>query len=761
MKVCQIAMAMSAIFCFGLSAGAETVSPLFARGYTVVPEPQKVQLQPGDLSFGSDWGLQLGRGVRLEQTAVRVLEEDLWSRFRVRLQKDASGPVLLLQVAADSIPVGKALDRDKESLAKEAYRIELAPRQITITANAEPGLLYGVETLVQMLRPSGTALLLPEGTIDDWPDLHVRHMYWDDAHHLERMDELKRAIRQAAFYKINGFVIKLEGHFVYRHAPAIVEPYALTPAQYQELTDYGLQFNVQVVPYLDAPAHVAFILKHPEYHGLREYPDSNYEMCATNPASYELLYGMFQDLLDANKGGRYFYLSTDEPYYIGLANNSQCQEALRAKELGSVGKLFAEFAGKAGKYLHDRGRTVFFWGEYPMKPEDLPSLPSFLVNGEVTGPTTDRIYKSRGIRQTIYTSSEGEEKFFPDYFSLPPSKRLHGAYSGTPRVHENMTKISNDSARTNADVIGAVNAGWADMGLHPETFWLGYAASLAAAWHPGTSDRETMSSFYRLFYGPDVVNMDRLYQLMSEQAQFWEDSWDDVESKWRKPIWGNSNRIFKPGQPARDQSIALPPLPDADLAYSSEWAQQNENRLGLAAEFRTESDSLAGLLHSNVLRARVNRYNLEVYLSIANLFRQNLDMLAGIGRMDTLLARASKSAGDKPREALALVDQSLETARQILVQRNRAFQDAQATWQKSWHPRVAEANGRRFLHELDDVKDHLPDRTVDMTYLIYRELNLPFGEWVEGIVRVRNQFAKSHNLEALDYRFDWKSVAAD
>jgi hypothetical protein len=167
------------------------------------------------------------------------------------------------------------------------------------------------------------------------------------------------------------------------------------------------------------------------------------------------------------------------------------------------------------------------------------------------------------------------------------------------------------------------------------------------------------------------------------------------------------------------------------------------------------------LLHSNVLRARVNRYNLEVYLSIANLFRQNLDMLAGIGRMDTLLARASKSAGDKPREALALVDQSLETARQILVQRNRAFQDAQATWQKSWHPRVAEANGRRFLHELDDVKDHLPDRTVDMTYLIYRELNLPFGEWVEGIVRVRNQFAKSHNLEALDYRFDWKSVAAD
>ena len=38
---------------------------------------------------------------------------------------------------------------------------------------------------------------------------------------------LKAAIRQASFYKINGFSIELEGHFQYQHAPAIVDPYAL------------------------------------------------------------------------------------------------------------------------------------------------------------------------------------------------------------------------------------------------------------------------------------------------------------------------------------------------------------------------------------------------------------------------------------------------------------------------------------------------------------------------------------------------------
>ena len=124
-----------------------------------------------------------------------------------------------------------------------------------------------------------------KGQIVDWPDLPLRFIYWDDAHHLERLSELKRAVRQAAFFKINGFVIKLEGHFQYKSAPALVEPFALSPSELQVLTDYGLRYHVQVIPYLDAPAHIAFILKHPEYFTLRAFPESNYEFCTTNPDS--------------------------------------------------------------------------------------------------------------------------------------------------------------------------------------------------------------------------------------------------------------------------------------------------------------------------------------------------------------------------------------------------------------------------------------------------------------------------------------------
>src|SRR6266568_4350327 len=103
--------------------------------------------------------------------------------------------------------------------------------------------------------------------------------------------------------------------------------------------------------------------------------------------------GMFQNLMDANHGGRYFHLSTDEAWFIGKADNDQCHEATRAKELGSPSKLWAEYTDKTSGYLHDHGRQVIFWGEDPLEAEDIPLLPSWLVNGEVYNPAYNQAFR--------------------------------------------------------------------------------------------------------------------------------------------------------------------------------------------------------------------------------------------------------------------------------------------------------------------------------------------------------------------------------
>ena len=749
---------------FTAPAHAATVSTLYSRGYTVIPEPQQVKLG-SDFQFKEGWRLAMGGNTPARDAAVESLKEDLDSRFHLKIdtgpKRSNSAGLIRLAMTPGSVEVGQATDKDKQALAEQAYKIVLTANDISITANAPPGLFYGVQTLVQLIKPRDGDLWLPEGEIVDWPDLQLREMYWDDAHHLDHLDVLKRAVRQAAFFKINGFAIKLEGHFQYKSAPALVEPHALSPTQFQELTDYGLRYYVQIVPFLDGPSHIAFILKHPEYAKLRAFPDSNYELCATNPDSYKLLFGMYQDLLEANKGVKYFHVSTDEPYYIGLANNSQCNEESRAKELGSVGKLLAEFLTKTSNYLHERGRAVMFWGEYPLKPNDIASLPNHLINAEVYGPDFDPIFKAHGIRQMIYTSTQGEEPFFPDYYILPSSGRLHPGRTGTQRVVGIAEHISYGSARKQADLLGVFVAAWADAGLHPETFWLGYATGASYGWHPGSPDPgEAMSSFYPLFYGSAATNLARLYQLMSMQAQFWADSWETTPTTARKPLFGNSDQIFSPRRPEKDQTLPLPAVPSPNfLILGWDWGQENEKRLQLASKYLVENDELLDLVRLNLQRAQFNHYNLEVFTAIAQLYRQNLVMLQSLGRINALLKSAqSAAAAHQPAQAVAAIDQALAMVENIRQQRNSVLHNATETWYKSWFPRVAEANGRRFLHELDDVKDHVPDRTVDMSYLVYRQLLLPFGEWVEQVQSARNQYAKANNLPSRNEKFDWKDT---
>jgi hypothetical protein len=47
-----------------------------------------------------------------------------------------------------------------------------------------------------------------------------------------------------------------------------------------------------------------------------------------------------------------------------------------------------------------------------------------------------------------------------------------------------------------------------------------------------------------------------------------------------------------------------------------------------------------------------------------------------------------------------------------------------------------------------------------MKYLIYRQLLLPFGEWVSKVQSARNEYAKKNNLGADNTTFNWKDTEA-
>ncbi len=108
---------------------------------------------------------------------------------------------------------------------------------------------------------------------------------------------------------------------------------------------------------------------------------------------------------------------------------------------------------------------------------------------------------------------------------------------------------------------GVIVAGWADAGLHPQTFWLGYATGAAMGWNNATKDANDYAErFYSTFYRQDEKDIKRIYELTSRLAQFYEDSWEWGPSTMRKGIFGNHAEIYDTLKPALDQSIPMLPV---------------------------------------------------------------------------------------------------------------------------------------------------------------------------------------------------------
>ena len=729
-----------------------TPDSLTDAGLNLIPVPQKVFFSGRVFQVDDSWVLETGTNVTKDDPAVQSLITGLKERGNIKINPGTNNnhPLIRMNIRPGSVTITGTDDSANDALKDQAYRLKLDASEISIDANAPAGLFYGIQTLLQLVRKENGKVILPEGEVSDWPDLELRIIFWDCSHHLERMEAFKSVIKQTAHYKINAIALKLEGHFQFESAKPVVEPYALTPSEYQELTNYANDHFIKLIPYLDAPAHVSFILKHPEYTSLRAMPNSNYELSVTNPDTYELISGMFGDLIDANKGGEYVLLSTDEAYYVGKTEGEK--EAARA--MGGNGKLLADFITKISDKLHEKGRTIIFWGEFPLTVSDINALPSYLINGEYN-ETWVPAFSKKGIRQLIYTSTQGEEPLFPNYyhFSAIENKIVSGrvlANNDAPegRVQGLINSISSSMAGGDPDIMGVIVAAWSDAGLNPETFWLGYVTGTAAAWNNTRADAADLTSrFFRSFYGPEAFSMEKIYRLMSTQAEFYNLTWDMTPSDLRTPIMGNSEGIYDVPKSAMDKTLPPLPLPSVNnLSVDMDWSMNNRWRNSAADFFLRENNELTALLEKNISNQADQQYNLAVFLSIASLCRQNLDMLLGLDNISSLLKQAAENAKTKPGIAVGYVDRAIRKAGKMINERDSVYNSLTSLWYLKWYPLTAEANGRRFLFSVDDIKDHLPGRTTDLSYLIYPALNYYLEDWINKVIIIRNSFANNHNL---------------
>lgn len=700
-------------------------------GYAVLPAPRHVKVVEGFVKVDGSWGLSTGR-VQRKNIAVRTLLDTIATNHRFAPGSATARCRIELALNPAAVRTG-CKDRRND----EAYRIEITDTRIRLIGNAEAGLFYAVQTFLQLLNGSAARrCVVPLCTIVDWPALEIRCIHWDLKHHQDRPETLRRYLDQAAEFKINAILLEIEDKFEYPSHPIVGAPGAFTTAELQALVDYGLERHIQIIPDIQGPGHMAYVLKHEEFAHLR-CDGSNYQICMDRPEARRLLFDLYDDLCNATRGVEFFHVSTDEVYYAGI-----CEKFRKPYNPENRSLTWVDYVKAAHAHLAKRGRRVIVWAEYPLLPRHVKMLPPTLLNG-VGGRQglQPRLETERGIRRFLYTAIQGVDLLFPNYFSFRDREGVP-----QPGRLETVRNAFICDGLPDGHFIGSILAAWDDSGPHSEAFWLGWAMSAQGAWMPGAPHDETAASFMDIFYGLDAQEMPGIYHSLQGGARFYEFTLERLPSKTRGPAYGDWDG--KRPVPRTDRAMIPPALPNPrTLTVKPVFSNRYAGAIAQAPAQLASNERLILQLQANLTRVRRNRHNLEVFLSLAYLQGHFIRMLMSVAGAEKTLVRAAGLARKRDHKQAARL---LLNAQQMVKSSNKnlykTYEALKAVWEKDRYPKGRSVDGRDFVHVMDDVKDHLADRRPDLSYIISPIENIGLGEWITRMDRIIDAYVRKHGL---------------
>jgi hypothetical protein len=700
---------------------------LRSNGFSLIPAPQKTELTGQKIVFENSWAIDTKLDV--SSIVLKTLQYSAKELHGIDFSGNGEDRIIL------EITPGTVNSNLSPELAEQAYRLEIAQGLIKITGNSEVGLFYGVQSLLQLLKPLNSGgFSLPEGTVTDWPDLELRILHWDTKHHQDRIETLKRFLDQSAYFKANAVAFEIEDKYEYPSHPVIGAPGAFTKAEMQDLTAYAKERFIQLIPDVQSPAHMAYVLKHAEFAHLKS-DGNNYQVCLCDEEAIQLIFDMYQDMIDATPGVDYFLVSTDEIYFAGICG--KCEQEYNDQNRSQA---WVDFVNRANEFMSERGRKMISWIEFPLLPEDIHKLPSTMIDGVISNGKDQKWIDEEnkaGIKQLNYNSIQGAEYLFPNYFPT--------TYRNIP-IEGNLRSTSVSSAnvlKRGANLMGSFTAAWDDAGLHNEIFWLGWATGIQYSWTVGKPSLEqSIADFMDAFYGYHSPDMVEAYRLLEDGARFYQDLWDNVISKERGPGYGD---WYGKGINTERYDPTFETLPTPGISSESVFITRYASKIEKAAMVKRDNEKLISLLMHCLSRVNRNQYNLEVLLSIAYLEQYTINTLMDWVKVENYLTEASE-AGEDYSKAINNMVEAYNLAGEIWKRELEVGRELKSIWEKSRFKKCQSVDGREFVHVLDDLKDHFADRRTGLEHMLAPFERMEIEKWQNVLMDEIDKFAKTHNV---------------
>jgi N-acetyl-beta-hexosaminidase len=168
------ASALSSVAATGIAQS----DSIILKQFHFIPYPQKVELKTGTLAITVPPEIIVATGAGIKEKIGKQQLQAFFSRMH------SSPGVKPVKVILGSIDKQKYLSRwlspkEKSTLAKlnsQGYILQINKNQIVIVGRTGQGALYGVQTLLQMLKNAKPGIRLPLLTIEDWPAVANRYV---------------------------------------------------------------------------------------------------------------------------------------------------------------------------------------------------------------------------------------------------------------------------------------------------------------------------------------------------------------------------------------------------------------------------------------------------------------------------------------------------------------------------------------------------------------------------------------------------------
>lgn len=486
-----------------------------AERVRVIPSPQHLEVLDGVFTLRGARVEAQGEGAALHEVARNA---QTWLRHLTGAQ-DGQGAIRVVLELTDAAP----------ERFPEAYGLRVEKDEVRILAAGTPGLVYGVQTLLQLAEPS-EGLEVPRVTVDDRPLLALRAVHLDLRAQclMPTFDYLLETIKELARCKVNAIVLEWEDKFPYQQHPEVASAQALTPDQVRTLFAVSAAYQVQIIPLLQTLGHVEYIVRHPRYAALRERVGDLSQFCPCEPGSLALISELLDELLTAHPDAAFVHLGGDETWLLGSC--PRC--AAKAVDQGLLA-VYVDYIAPLCRQVLAVGKLPIIWGDVLLGEH----VDSSHGDGWLTDESTLLAGQPREVRM-MYWDYHGVQ---PADFVHFETYRRHGFtvwVAPTTRygdiVPDYATHLPNIGAFMEAGIAhgaeGALITSWAWKNMPFEMTWHGLLCGAERAWAGGRlAQNDLDAAAVRLFHGTALPGVVEALYLLS--YDYWATSYKDAQGQ--------------------------------------------------------------------------------------------------------------------------------------------------------------------------------------------------------------------------------------